>query len=233
MSAAALRRRWVPAAVVATAAAALIAMAVPRLVAGILLIPGDPILRRVLERVSVSAAELERLAESRRAALNWHARGRTGTDLGLALLLRAERMRIVVAERDLAPARAAIISALAQAPASPHGWLRLAILEQMATRDAGAVARLVEMSMLTGPAEREILFPRLELALAVWGHGTGPFRDLVRPQLDWAWRADRTATARIARRTGALDVLRTRLATNRPDELPALERVLARLSHEA
>ena len=114
MSKAALRRRWLPAAVIATAAAALIAMAVPRVVAGILLIPGDPILRRVLERKPVSATELERLAESRRAALNWHARGRTGTDLGLALLLRAERMRIVVAERDLVPARAALAAALAR-----------------------------------------------------------------------------------------------------------------------
>jgi len=233
MSKAALRRRWLPAAVIATAAAALIAMAVPRVVAGILLIPGDPILRRVLERKPVSATELERLAESRRAALNWHARGRTGTDLGLALLLRAERMRIVVAERDLVPARAALAAALAQAPASPHGWLRLAILERLATGDTVAVARLVEMSMLTGPAEREILFPRLELALALWGEGTDAFRALVRPQLEWAWRADRAATAQAARRADALDVLRTMLAAIRPEDMPALERVLARLPPEA
>ena len=233
MPGAALRRCWLPAAVIAIAAAVLIAMAVPRLVAGVLLIPGDPILRRVLERMPVSAAELERLAESRRAALHWHTRGRTGTDLGLALLLRAERMRIVVAERDLGPARAALTDALAQAPASPHGWLRLAILERLATGDAAAVARLAEMSMLTGPAEREILFPRLELALAVWDEGTETFRALVRPQLDWAWRADRAATAQAARRAGALDVLRTMLATIRPEDMPALERALARPSPES
>ncbi|MFN4090601.1 MAG: hypothetical protein ACK4QW_16370 [Alphaproteobacteria bacterium] len=224
-------RRVVAAGLIAAAGAALVGMAVPRLMAGAALVPGDPILRRILERKAVSDAELDRLAESRRAALAWHGHGRTGTDLGLALLEAAGRKRILHADRDVDPARRVLADALARAPANPHGWLRLAALEHLANGPGPMVARHLEISIVTGPAERELLFPRLHLALRLLA-ADGPepasaaLHDLVAGQLDWAWRADRRRTVLIALAAGAEDLLRRRLAAT-PDDAAAFERILA------
>ncbi len=202
-------------------------MAAPRLVAGVTVLPADPVLRRILDRQPVSDLELDRLAESRREALSWHAVARTGTDLGLALLLRAERKSILSVDHDLDPVREAIVEGLARAPAAPHAWLRLATVERAIAGDLAKVARLVEMSILTGPGEREILFPRLLLGLVALRRDERRLHELLLVELDWAWRADRSRTVSAVRATGTEEVLQSVVRQQRPQDVDLLERMLA------
>lgn len=220
-------RRMAYACGVAAAGILLVAMAAPRLCAGVAVLSADLVLRQVLDRQPVSDLELERLAESRREALSWHAVGRTGTDLGLALLLRAERKPVLLIDRDLDPVREAIVDGLTRAPAAPHAWLRLATVERAIAGDTAKVARLVEMSILTGPGEREILFPRLLLGLAALRRDEGRLQELLLVELDWAWRADRSRTVDAVRATGTEEVLQSLLRQRRPQDVDLLERMLA------
>lgn len=207
-------------------AGALVVVAAPRVVASLTTLPGEAVLGRIQDRRPVTAGELERLIRSRENALAWHATGRLWTDLALARLMLVERRRIIRADRDLPAIRDALRRGLAMAPANPYGWTRLAAVESALGAPPEAQASYVQMAILTGPYERPLVFPRLDLALAVWPAASLEDRSLIAQQIRWAWRADRQATLAAARRAAAVEAIRTALADSRENAL-ALEDLLA------
>lgn len=194
--------------------AGLLYLALPRTVAAVLMLPGDPLLERIREREPVDKNDLEILVRSRERALAWVESGRVHTDLGLAYLLLA-RQTDEAGGFDRERARQAVASlreGLPRAPASPHAWARLAYAELVAQGPSPTVARALDMSLRTAPFEPRLTRVRVELALLAWPFLTSPTRRLVAAQIRLAWRQARSGLVEIARHSGRDDVVRAALS---------------------
>ncbi|GEM_PF-5521900 len=114
-------------------------------------------------------------------------------------------------------ARRAIVAGLAEAPAEPYGWTRLAeVRYYLADTRTPAVLDALELSALTGPHVEALHLTRAELVLRLW------------PAIDagdrgWAERALRRAAAhrpdrvqQIAERTGRTAALVSALPVDSP-----------------
>ena len=171
---------------------ALLALGVPRLMAGLAEARGDP---RILA-APAPPAELHRLAESRRASLAWMRSGEALKTLGAAEAEFAGSGE----EAKRADAMSDLEKGLALAPADPAGWLRLA--ELRGTSDPGMIKAL-RLSIYTGAREPGLLLRRLDLGLAAWPSLDEELRTLMRDQIRHAASLDRGAVESIARRRGA------------------------------
>jgi hypothetical protein len=200
----------------------LIALAIPRFVAAVLALPGDHILAKIeAERAAPDAGRLELLIASRRSALAVVDSATAQTDLGLALLLKASSLSDPVASRHaLVEAIAALRSALAVAPARPHAWTRLALAELAASGPSVKVAAALKMAIETGPCERELLVPRLRVALATLSYFPPVGEALIRDQIRLVSKLQPYDLDRLARETpGSEPIIRAALSfkSARPD----------------
>ena len=202
------------AALAALVGAGLLYLALPRTVAAILMLPGDPVLERMQKREPVDKKDLEILVRSRKRALDWVDSGRVHTDLGLAQLLLAREMESARAfDRALAhDAVASLRAGLALTPSSPHAWARLAYAEYVADGPSPTVAQALDMSLRTAPFEPRLTQVRVELALLAWPFLTTPTRRLVDDEIRRAWRQARPGLVAIARHSGRDDVVRAALS---------------------
>ena len=141
-------------------------LAVPRLVAALYLLPGDPGMTLLNSGQLPSAAAYERVIGSRRAAAAWVAEPSTRTDLGVAFLSLAQAsigrrgLLLTEAERELQ-------ASLADAPADPHAWTYLAFIHT-ATGDHARAVRALHLALRTGPYEPELVLTRSALGLTNW-----------------------------------------------------------------
>jgi hypothetical protein len=126
---------------------ALLALAVPRLIAALCLLPGDP-----------GMALLDAAA--------WLAAPSTLIDLGVTSLSLAQAsvgpraLLLDQAERQLR-------AGLAGAPADAHAWTYLAFIHT-ATGDHERAARALDLALRTGPYEPQLALPRSALGLTNW-----------------------------------------------------------------
>lgn len=201
------------AAVTLALAMALLAQAVPRTLAALASLPGDPVLTRIQSGLSVDSAALEALIDSRRRALDWVQSGRLYTDLGLAQLMLAQaRGGGDDFERTLlAEAIESLRKGLALAPARPHAWTRLAYAELAAGKPLESVARALEMALITAPYEPGLLFPRLELCLLVWPALSEQTSKRAYEQIRIAWTRDPNRLVGLARSSGRVNIVRSAL----------------------
>ncbi len=200
-------------------AAGMLALAWPRTLAAVLMLPGNPSLTRIQQHKPVSAGNLESLISSRERALSWVDAGRVHTDLGLARLLGA-REREGAGGQDRERLEAAIASlreGLALAPASAHAWTRLAYAELIADGPSPAVAGALGMSLRAAPFEPGLLLVRLELCLLAWPYLTTPTRELVGDQIRLAWRGAKERLVELARHSGGEDIVRAVLSEQRAE----------------
>ncbi len=209
-------------------AALLIALAVPRLLASLTVLPSAPTLNRLQSLGPVETADLQRLVRNQRRALVWLAGGRTWTDLGLAQLLLAERLGGAdpSSQQLFAGARQALREGLSVAPANPFAWSRLAYAEAVLSGWSESATAALRMAFITGPYEPRLLWPRLRLALAAWPHVQPGDQEMILHQLRQAWAADPEALTAMVSQQDQADAARTALAGS-PADLRAFENLFA------
>jgi len=137
----------------------LLALALPVAGAALSRLPGDRVVHDLRAGTGVTAADLGRLADSRRAAAGWRADPRDAAELALAQLLLAERAgpdRPTGAAR-LRAAERALTAGLASAPADPYAWTRLALVRWHLGRPAATVRAALAAARTAGPAARRLL----------------------------------------------------------------------------
>jgi hypothetical protein len=207
--------------------AATLYLSVPRLVAAVLLFPGDRPLQALQNERIPSIAELEAIASSRTAAMRWIDQGQLWTDRSLARLTLIQD-----AAKGKEPAAALRQSALrdldiglALAPVSPYAWARLAYVRFLQNGSSPGVASALRLSFLTGPFEREMIFERLRLALAVYSNFSSEERELVRRQIRFAWLLSRDDLVELAILSQRTLVFRLALV-NQPQDLAIFDSML-------
>ena len=212
----------------------LIALAQPRLGAGLDMIPLKLTADRMRAGEPVPIPELKRAVQAGDAALARLADAGVQRDLGLVALDLAGRTELdPVARADfLGQAIAASRAALAGDPAQPYVWLRLAQAEARRGGLGPKVIQAYRMSLLTGPKMLDLLRPQVDLGLLLW------------PVLDPATRADVTRRIRglarfktwqladIARRRLAIGPVRAALAAE-PDLKAEFDRLYLKRRREA
>lgn len=200
-------------------AVALLALAVPRLVAAITLLPSAHALDRLQSMRPVPTYNIERLIRSQRRALVWQPSGRTWTDLGLAQLLLAERSpdddaRAMARFED---AHRALVEGLSTAPANPFAWSRLAYAEAVLDGWTPQAIASLRMAFITGPFEPRLLWPRLRLSLSAWPVIPLEDQEMVLQQLRQGWEADPEAFAALVTRMDRVDIAKLALANSAAD----------------
>ncbi len=195
------------------------ALAIPRLVAEFVSLPGESPLVDLQNGDAVAESPLELLIETRNHALKWVDSGRTYTDLALAHLVLAEtKAGYGALDREhLLRAIDLLHQGLALAPSRPFAWARLAFARYVADGPSDAVGRALEMSIRTGPHEPYLCDIRLELALATWDHLSVEAQQLSHEDIWIAWSLSREAVAALAYDLNRPDVIRAAFATSSED----------------
>lgn len=220
------RRRLVAAAAL-VAGLSLAALALPRAVAGFLMLPGEADVVRIHDLDPIGEAALARMAATRENALGWVSDGRLWTELALARLMSVERRSIVRSDADLGPVRRALMRGLAVSPVNPYAWSRLAYVEYATAGAGAAVAATLPAAILTGPSERRLYLLRAELGMRLYPRLAPEDRPLVLRQIDLAWRRDPFRTLGAAHGAGRVDLLR-RALDGAPGQTAILETLLTK-----
>jgi hypothetical protein len=207
--------------------AAILYLGAPSLVASVLLFPGNRPLQALQNEQVPSTPELDAIISSRTAAMRWSNDGRLWTDRSLAHLTLAEvhakDKRPDPAELELA--RQDIEAGLALEPISPYAWARLAYIRFLQMGSSPGVASALRLSFLTGPFEREMTFPRLRLALAIYSNFSSEERELARRQIRFAWLLSRDDVVDLAIQSQRILVFRLALV-NQPQDLAIFDSML-------
>jgi hypothetical protein len=152
--------------IAAAIAVALVALAVPRLLAGAISGPFDDTVRALGRGDPVSDDALLLALGSRLRAIALIGDARYHADV--AALRFADYLANPEQSWRLDLAIAAHRDALDRAPAQPFLWSRLALAEMLRDGYRPAVGEALRLSLATGRHEPRLLMPRLELAFTVW-----------------------------------------------------------------
>jgi hypothetical protein len=195
---------------------AILALAVPRVVASFWLWLRAPVMDRVIYEEPVSAHDLYGLIASRELALGWIQAGGTYSDLASALTVLAsfEPPDSEKARRLLERAIAATEAGLARAPADPRSWTRLAYLRTLLKSGPDPqAAQALQLSLQSGPYQRpDFLTLRLYLFLVQWPLIPDAGRARIRDQVELLWREAPDQLVRLAREAGLTDLILAALA---------------------
>src|SRR5262249_45656376 len=139
-------------------AAFLLAAGVPRLLAALAMLPGDPVLAEVEDGKTVDATALALLIDGRQEARRYVADPRLNTDIALAELLQVDQQAMGDRERRALVDQAIdqLRLGLAAVPANSFAWARLAhALALQGGRNDAALAAW-RLSIATAPAEPKL-----------------------------------------------------------------------------
>ncbi len=223
--------------VLAAAALALflLYLSIPRGVAALIMLPADHVVSWVKQgrAADLRPEDLENLIESRQQASYWIEDGEVFANLAIAQLVAAgtdstsEDDPQHVRGRLLAEASAALQRGLAAAPVNPHAWAQLGYTKLLAGDDPVGAVPFLKMSIYTGPYEPRLVFPRVKLLLELWNLLSDAERDLVYPQIRFAWNVSRPKLVDLAMTMDKqrINVMRLALART-PKFLASFERRL-------
>jgi hypothetical protein len=206
-------------------------LAVPRLIAGIELVPAGPVLEALRAGETVAEPHAIGTAAAIERSLDWVRDAQGYADLSLIYWEEARRAGLSTpAGVGLVRAsEAAVLRTIALNPSNPIAWTRRAQISLLTTGIDDTLARELRMALRTAPYDRIVLAPRVGLALYAWPRLDEPTRALVRDQIRVAAMLDARTLAAAARRTFAVAVVREALASE-PDRLRNFERFYARLN---
>lgn len=178
-------------------AATIVYLAGFRTVSAFILLPDDGLISRYKSgntKTAPQAEGLERVIASRTRALGWIRSSKTLGDRGFAqMLLAGLQSEPKKLSLDLLrEAKNSFEAGLAVAPLDPHAWTQLAYAKFLLGDEDAAVKEALKMSLLTGPYEPKLVFPRLRLLLNYWS-GKLPVeeRKPVYTQIRFAWEVSR------------------------------------------
>jgi hypothetical protein len=167
-------------------AAAMLWLAVPRAVAGVILLGIENTLVTARRGGTVDAAQVKRLLAAQRSALAWTDRGELWISNGYALLYSTLRSTTnntqVNREADRVLRRG-----LARMPVNAEGWYWLAVVRNAEGAKPAAVTSALRMSIFTGPHVPVLAIVRLRLMLRLWAQYVGEERNIVYRQIRYAW----------------------------------------------
>jgi hypothetical protein len=188
----------------------LLCLSVPRLIAELALLPGNPVLDTIKQGDPPSDKDLETLVASRERALAWTESGRIRADLAFAQQLLAQqevgggvRYRQLVAQ-----ATQSLRAGLAEAPADAYGWTMLAHAAIAADEPSSRIVPLLQMAIRTAPVEPDLVFARLELCFILWPAVTATDPTLCDGQVPLAVHQSSVRLARLAHATSREDTVR-------------------------
>lgn len=150
----------------------LIAMAVPRLAAGIITGPFDETVRQIGRGDEVTRADLRIARASRISALGWYDLAQFESDLGILnyTLARGEERGTELHRKLIDSAIAADLRAIELAPTAAYSWLRLAQahIERDGAAAANKIAPFLRMSYAMARYDPRVVLTRLDIALLFW-----------------------------------------------------------------
>jgi hypothetical protein len=206
----------------------LVALALPRTIAGLRLVPATPVVESLRRGERVTEPYLAATTEAQAGSLAWAADAQAWADLGLVqweLALRAG-LGSEAGQARLATAALATDRALALAPSLGLVWARRAQIELVRNGLTPAFEDSLALSLATAPFDPTVLWPRLELALIAWPVLSEATRMRVAPQIAAAAIQDPGRLAELALRRFALGPVRAALRAA-PSQREAFEQALA------
>lgn len=200
-------------------AVAALLLSLPRFLEGMLALPGDSAIEEIHTGIGGQDA-VDALVQSRERMLSVIDRGKSHSELALALVIQGHTQQGDDRSATLDHAVKEAERGVAQAPADAAAWFHLALASF--ERD-GANQRAVDAalsSIAVGPYETELLIPRLEILFAsrsFLGHESD---DMIDNQARAAWKRKVYDLIRLIRRTGTADIVRRSLSRE-PSMLPS------------
>jgi hypothetical protein len=222
------------AALFALLAAVLLALAAPRLIAAILLVPGNNAAHVMNAGVgTLTVGQLDSIIDSRRTAGRWIESGRNNNAVGMAAMSLLSQMEILPVRQPaeetayLNTAIAFLREGVARQPAEPFAWFQLsnALMRRGSSGDLAAAEQAWRMSVVTAPNEHYLLVHRLTTGLFLWPEATLRTRGMIEAEILRTARIQPRNMARMARLIGATDFIREVLA-NRPDLLAMFDEMM-------
>jgi len=200
-------------------------LAVPRLVAALIAIPGDSVQFDFTRGRTVGDDRLTLMINNRVLTLRWFSDPVYYRDISAAAALLAFRRGLAdpASVPLLQRAEEASKAALRLAPVDPVVWARLAYVRRQFGAPPAETAAELKMSLRAGRYDPALLEPRLQLALAVWPALDAEERTAYMDQIRILWRDDAEALARTSLRSTASAIIIQGLAQDRE----AIERLQA------
>lgn len=212
---------------------ALFALAIPRFLSGLPLSDPDPVLRTLADRDKVDEKRLNEAARARLRSLAIVKSGRVSYELGLMRLHLAQYATDELHQQLLAEASDDTRTGILANPAQPFAWMQLVQLSMLRSGDSGlrAAANYYPLAVSTGPETPELVLPRVELALVLWGRLDENGRERARQQVRLLAFADPGRLAMVARRRLALREVRA-LLSDTPELLGRFDSAYRHLRQE-
>jgi len=200
------------------------AMAVPRLMAGLAIEPHDGLLRAIGKGSRVELGDVLRATEDYRGALAWHATAEDSADLAALYFVAASLFPAEdILRRDFL--RRAIEQdqdALQRGPAQPFVWLQLAMALINAEGDSELARQALVQSLRRAPWQPRLAQLRAGVGLRYWPQLDEESRALVLLQLRLAAEIDPRGLAAVIPTPSLWAVVEEALV-DRPELLAGLE----------
>ena len=147
-----------------------IAMATPRLVAGVITGPFDETVREIGRGETVSRTDLRIARASRISALRWYEPARFESDLGVLnyTIARQQERGSELHRKLVEGAIEADLAAISLAPTAAYSWLRLAQAHIERDGRAADIAPYLRMSYAMARYDPRVVLTRLDIALLFW-----------------------------------------------------------------
>ena len=223
------KRRAVPIGVALLAGAAVVWLAVPRVVSAIAGLPAQSVIAELRAGAAIESRYLGVAAESQGSALEWIDDGRGQGWLGLLTFLLARDRGFDDDGRGLLDRSiGAHRRGLALSPAQTYAWARLAHAELVREGPGPRIGPLIELSIVTAPYNYALVFRRLELCFMAWRQLDDRMRALVAKQVRFAASYKPRRLAKLAKQRYAISIVRAALA-DVPDLRDRIDAALLRL----
>lgn len=211
-------------------AAAMIWLAVPRAVAGLILFSGQGTLTSLRLGEAVPAAARERLLAKQRSALAWSRSGAPLIDYGFTIMAAqardAREGKKTATKKTIAAAERVLVAGLSRMPVSAEGWFMLAVIRRATPGNEASAASAIRMSVFTGPHVPVLAVTRLRTMFYLWPQFSGDERQLIYRQVRFAWAVAPEEVVEMA--VDAVNDWPIRIALSlQPKELQRFETMLA------
>jgi len=202
--------------------AALLVLAVPRLMGALAMMPGDNGLEQLRAGRQITLDGIERLLASRRAALGWTDDAEAHRDVGSILLVVASSdIPREISNDELAErAKDELLRGLALAPVHAEGW-DLLVTAELGLGNVPEAVQALRLSYRSDPHTSNLARVRTPKAMFLWYELDAPLRAQVQRELRSLFRREPRVAVDAAAHAQGLGILREAIQ----DDQAALQRL--------